>query len=323
MPNGKAWESNAMIVLRSELLTVALSPYGARLTGLWHKDFPQSLVLGAPSGSDFTSDLMYFGALIGPIANRVSGGCIRIADTTWKMETNEPPNCLHSGSNGLHALNWTIADQSECHATFQIVLDHGHGGLPGNRTFIATYAVEDAKLLLDIHATSDQTTPINIAHHPYWNLSQEVSVGQHTLKTAADTYLPVDNATCPTGDIASVSGTAYDFTQPRMVPTDTTLDANLCLSNIRRATPHFAARLSAKDGPTLAIATTEPGLQIYNGTGLRPSNTKLHSGQKLGCGAGIALEPQGWPDAQLHPHFPSILCTVGTRYRQSTVYSFA
>lgn len=323
MSGGKAQKGNGMLVLRSELLTATLFPYGARLTGLWHRDYQNSLVLGAPNDADFTSDLAYFGALIGPVANRISGGRVCINDKVWQMETNEGPNCLHSGGSGLHALNWTIADQSEQHVTFETVLDHGHGGLPGNRAFAATYAVDGSKLTLDIMAMSDQTTPINIAHHPYWNLSRDTSVAAHQLKTAADMYLPVDSATCPTGGVASVSDTPYDFTHPHIVPTHITLDANLCLAHKPYATPRFAARLSAPDGPVLNIETTEPGLQIYNGTGLRPTNTRLHPGQKLGCGAGIALEPQGWPDAPSHPDFPSILYDAGSQYRQRTVYSFS
>jgi len=314
-------KGTSMIVLRSEHLTATLSPFGARLAGLWHKDYTQSLVLGAPEDNDFTSDLIYFGALIGPVANRISGAKVCIDNKVWQMDANEAPNCLHSGSEGLHALHWKITDQSERHATFQIALDHGYGGLPGNRVITATYTVDDIRLRLDITAISDQTTPINIAHHPYWNLSQDASVSAHFLQAAAQTYLPVDSATCPTGEIAAVSGTPYDFTHPLKVPTDTTLDANLCLSRAQRATPQFAARLSVQGGPALEIATTEQGLQIYNGTGLRPSDTRLHPGQKLGCAAGIALEPQGWPDAPSHPGFPSILHAAGARYRQSTIYS--
>lgn len=312
-----------MIALRSETLTATLSPFGARLAGLWHKDYPNSLVLGASDDASFTSDLVYFGALIGPVANRISQGRVCIGNTSWQMETNEAPNCLHSGSDGLHALVWQVTDQSERHVTFGITLVHGAGGLPGNRMFTATYTVERNALRLEITATSDHTTPINVAHHPYWNLSGHASVAEHILQTVATEYLPVDGATCPTGEIASVSGTPYDFTQPHKVPTDITLDANLCLARGKYETPEFAARLSVPDGPALEIATTEQGLRIYNGTGLHPTGTKLHPGQKLGCAAGIALEPQGWPDAPSHRNFPTVLCGAGAQYRQSTIYSIA
>jgi aldose 1-epimerase len=311
-----------MVILRSDTLTVALCAFGARMTGLWYRDYAHSLVLGAPHEADFAGDLMYFGALIGPVANRISGACIRIGESSWQMEANEGHNCLHSGNQGLHALTWPITDQSAQHVTFEITVEHGHCGLPGNRTFKAIYRIEGASLRLDITATTDRTTPVNIAHHPYWNLSGEPSVAAHMLRTAAHTYLPVDGATCPTGDVAPVADTPYDFRRPRAVPTDITLDANLCLAHARYATPRFAARLSAPQAPELEIATTEAGLQVYNGTGLTATQVHLHRGQKLDRCAGIALEPQGWPDAPSHAGFPDIWCDAGAQYRQTTIYSF-
>lgn len=316
-----------MVILRSDVLTAALSEFGARLTGLWHKDYGHSLVLGAPSGADCTSyfndDLMYFGAIIGPVANRISGARVQIGDAVWQMDANEGAHCLHSGTSGLHAVKWGLTDQSERHATFRLTLEHGHGGLPGYRMFEVTYRLEGATLRLNITATSDRLTPVNIAHHPYWNLSQEASVAAHVLTTAADSYLPVDANLCPTGEIAPVARTPYDFTQARAVPTDITLDANLCLAHKRFTAPRFAARLTAPKAPELVISSTEPGLQVYNGAGLQPTDIVLHPGQKLGPCAGIALEPQGWPDAPAHPDFPSILLAAGTQYHQITHYAFS
>ncbi len=312
-----------MIELRTEHLTVLLSPVGARLVGLWYGSYPHSLVLGAPDDAASSGTFEYFGALIGPVANRISGATIEIDGRSWRLPMNEGNNCLHSGPTGLHALRWDTAKRSDNSMTFEIALQHGHGGLPGNRNVTATYSLDGPTLTLVVDASTDHKTPVNIAHHPYWKLSQNDTIADHILKVAADTYLPVTAETCPTGEIASVQNTDFDFRHPRAVPTDVTLDANFCLSPAPHSQPRFAAHLEAPSGPQLEIQTTEPGLQIYNGTGLQATDTPMHTGQQLGPCAGIALEPQRWPDAPSHDRFPSVLLPAGGIYRQITRYTFA
>ena len=97
---------------------------------------------------------------------------------------------------------------------------------------------------------------MNLAHHPYWNLAGADTVGAHRLCVAAQTYLPTDAQTLPTGEVVAVQGTPYDFRETTLLPLDTTLDANLCLAPARRAQPVFAARLTANDAPSLEISTT-------------------------------------------------------------------
>ena len=313
-----------MITLNASTLVAQISPRGAGLNGVWIKGQPHSLVLGAPDPEVTASALPYAGTVVGPVANRISDGAVKIDGVVWRMPRNEGTTCLHSGPDGLHGQHWSVKDQSSRHVTLVCTLPHGACGLPGHREFQAIYHLTDAGTLrLDLSARTDCTTLMNLTHHPYWNLDGAPTVGGHSLHVSADTYLPVDNRTCPTGQIATVTGTPYDFTHPRRIPTDVTLDANFCLASAPRTFPQDVACLTAADGPSLIIATTEPGLQIYNGTGFAPSSAALHDGRVLIPGAGIALEPQRWPDAPTNPHFPGILLHADTPYRQVTEYKIS
>ncbi|WP_227269454.1 aldose epimerase family protein [Roseobacter weihaiensis] len=310
-----------MIVLQSKRLRAHVLTQGAILSGLWLAGHNHSLVLGAPEPATYSRALPYFGAVVGPVANRVGGAEVTIRCKVWQMPANEGATCLHSGPQGLHTRIWHIAEQSLRHVVLRCHLDHGAMGLPGVREITATYRITDDGVLgLTLTAISDRDTAMNLAHHPYWNLDGSPTVGGHRLQVMAETYLPVDDQTLPTGQIASVTGTSYDFRTARAVPTDLMLDACACLASARRPTLETAAILSAPPGLRLQIDTTEPGLQIYNGAGLEPAPAALHPGQRLGRCAGIALEPQGWPDALRHEGFPSILLPAGQLYEQRTEY---
>lgn len=310
-----------VITLSSKTLRAELDPYGARLSGLWMDGWPHSLVLGPATPQALRSPaLAYFGVLVGPVANRISGAAVDINGTRWRMQANEGSTALHSGPDGLHARTWTTVASTGSKLTLSTTLEHGVCRLPGRREITTTYLLSGDTLTLEITAISDATTIMNIAHHPYWNLSGAASVADHQLQVDADQVLDLDARNLPTGLVKSVAGTDYDFRRAKAVATDKPLDANLCLAPARRDAPVRAARLSTGGGPTLEIETTEPGLQVYNGYGLETADIALHSGQQLGPCAGVALEPQGWPDAPRHPRFPSILLEPGETYRQITRY---
>ncbi len=313
-----------MIELRSKTLRATVTTYGAALTGLWVKGTPHSLVLGSCQNSDYQGALTYFGALVGPIANRIGGAQVQIDGRRYELDANEGSTCLHSGSSGLHRQTWAVTAQSESAITMQCHMKDGQGGLPGNRDIRVRYtAYDDGTLSLKITATSDKTTVMNIAHHPYWNLDGAPTVKDHQLEIAASEYTPVTSATLPNGQTVPVKGTAFDFATPRHVPTDKSLDANFCLAGGQQEKPRIAAILSAPGAPVLTLRTTEPGLQLYNSAGLGPANLTLHDREYLGPYAGIALEPQGWPDAPNQPTFPSIALTPHDMYRQITEYRFS
>ena len=310
-----------MITLRSNALTARILPFGATLAGLWYRGHAASLVIGSPDASAYRGPLRYSGAIIGPVANRISGAAVDVDATLYKMEANDGANCLHSGASGLHAQEWRVTHRSVAAVSLRCDLADGANGLPGNRRFDVHYSLtDDGVLFLEMTARSDRTTVVNLAHHPYWNLGPGDTIKDHHLMVRADTYLPVDPQTLPVGDRARVANTPYDFRTFRSIPTDQKLDASVCLAQGPRRHPAPAARLSAPSGLLLEISTTEPGLQIYNGSGLKDAEIPLYDQRVLRSFSGIALEPQGWPDAPRHRDFPSIVLRAGQTYRQTTTY---
>ncbi|MEM9576231.1 MAG: aldose epimerase family protein [Pseudomonadota bacterium] len=309
-----------MIELRSASLKALVSPHGATLAGLWARPYPNSLVLGTSDQHHLVEHLTYFGALVGPIANRIAGGRITIDGVAWNLEQNEGTNTLHSGAKGLHGLMWEVEEVRDESVTLAISLPDGFGGLPGVRKITARYVLNGTTLRLEIIAESDRATVMNIAHHPYWNLDGSDTVAAHSLRIPADTYLPTNAFSLPTGEVALVQGTEYDFRKTRKIPIGTTLDATLCLGRKRLDAPCKCAVLTAPGGPRLEVHTTEPGLQLYNGTGICDVPADLFDDRRLLPCAGVALEPQAWPDAPNHKGFPSIYLQKTEKYCQITEY---
>ena len=309
----RGWHGCVMtdtVTLTSNQLTARISPHGARLETLCFEGGP-SLVLHTDPDTHPDWRSFYPGAIVGPVANRVKGGRFTLNGTTCQMPCNENGiAALHSGPDGLDQRVWTITDQSASDLHLHITLPDGDGGLPGTREIEAHYAVRDATLTLTITARTDAPTPINIAHHPYWRLGDAAA---HLLQVAAPHYLPVDARNIPTGEIAPVTGTAFDHSAPR--PLDPQVDHNLCCATARRDRPTHLATLTGTNGLQLDVDSTEPGLQVYAGAHL-----PTLPGTDIAPFAGIALEPQGWPDAVNQPHFPSVLCAPDQPYRQITRY---
>ncbi len=310
-----------IITLENDRLQVRLLARGATLTSLRFAGQSRNLVLGYVDPADHARIPGFAGHLAGPVANRVRAGRVVIDGETFQMPLNEGGRtCLHSGVDGVHAQVWACASQNDNQVTFACTLQDGQNGLPGNRAITAQYAVTGSTLRLTIRAQSDKSTPINIASHPYWNLDGAADVSGHSLEVAAHSYLPTDAHNLPTGEIRPVDGTPLNFRRPKAVPLDPTLDLNFCLSETMADTPAPVATLRGRDGTSLHIATTCPGLQVYTGAHLPDMPVAMADCPPLAPFAGIALEPQHWPDAPHHSHFPQITLHPGETYQQITEY---
>lgn len=299
-----------VLTLTSTDLTATVSTLGARLETLRFQGGPNLLLHSDdPAWRD-----SYGGTIVGPVANRVRGGQVRIGETTCQMPCNENGiTALHSGAGGLDTQNWAVIAHEAHRLHLRCALADGAGGLPGNRVFDVIYGVDGPQMTLDIQATTDADTPIAIAHHPYWRLGD---ARDHLLQIHADRYLPLDATHLPSGEVRPVAGTVFDYRKAR--PVDPHTDHNFCVGQIRRTTPVRVATLSGTDGLTLHIDSTEPGLQVYAGAFLRDI-----PGTFIKPGAGLALEPQGWPDAVNQPDFPSIIACYDAAYQQKTCYLIA
>lgn len=308
----------AIIHLQAGGFRAEISPFGAALTRF--RLHEHDLILSLRAGSSPALNDFYAGSIIGPVANRITNGHVPIDGQVFQMERNEAgQTALHSGFDGLHACHWTPHNQTSSHVSLTCQLLDGHSGLPGNRDITVTYVLDQDGLTITITGQTDKKTPLNIVHHPYWALETDQSKTLLTIN--AHSYLPTCASALPNGHISPIAQTEFDFTVPRAIGADANLDYNWCLGTDKPDSPRHAASLRASTGLQLDIATTEVGLQVYTGSGLPDLQAKDCAGLSIEPNAGIALEPQGWPDAPNKPAFPSIMVEKGQVYRQTTRYT--
>ncbi len=294
--------SAASLTISSDRLDVRVLTFGSALAALHFDGGPNLLVppCGEPGSP---GDTPFIGPVVAPVANRLTVP-LDVDGRDLPITPVRPGGfVLHSGDGGTHERDWQVMEHSGDAVTLAIDLPDGLGGFPGNRRVTLDWRVAGAELRLDITATTDAPTLMNIAHHPFWALNGTGRAGQ-IFTSPAPRYTPITPEILPTGEIAEVAGTDYDFRTPRTP--GPTLDGNLCLSDAPTDMPRLIATLAAEDGPTLDILSTAPGLQIFTG---KPY--------------GIALEPQLWPNAPAHPAFPSIRLDPGETFRQATIYRFS
>lgn len=306
-------------------LSVTLLTLGAILNDVRLKGVDYGLTLGSPKIEAYDGGPMnFFGALVGPVANRIAGARAELDGQELRFEANEGETVLHGGPNGIYAEIWEIAALSEDAATLTLDLPHGKGGFPGNRKISATFRVSaPASLSLEITATTDAPTLMNIANHSYWSLDGTATTEGHVLQIPADRYTPVDDKLIPTG-VAPVEGTGFDLRAGRVLkPSDAQrYDHNFCLSDtVGEMKP--AALLRGASGVELRMETTDPGLQLFDAAPISSGDIPGHRGVPEGAFCGLALEAQGWPDAPNHADFPSVRLDPGETYRQETRWHFS
>lgn len=320
-PDGRAVEA---VSLHAGDLSVTLLTLGAAIHDVRLKGVPYPLTLGATDIAAYAGPMTYFGALVGPVANRIAGASAPLNGDLLSFEANEGTTCLHGGPHGMHTEVWQIESATDNAVTMTLELPDGTGGFTGNRTVKARFSLDaPAHLRLVIEAETDKDTYINIANHSYWSLDGTPTISGHILTIPADRYTPVDRALIPTG-VADVHGTDFDFRSGRAVGDGTPrIDHNLCLSDAPRDTLQHACTLTGQSGVTLRIDTTEPGLQAYDAGKQSSAPYVGLTGKPYGAFCGMALEPQRWPDGPNQTGFPTCRLNAGDVYRQETVWSFS
>ena len=304
------------VTLDNGSLTVAVLTKGATLQSVRLAGVAHDLTLGSELLSDYEGKMRSFGALIAPVVNRLSEATAPIGGKPFEFEPNQAArHTLHSGSAGTHHKVWSLGAVTPTAVTLTLNLPAGEGGFPGNRLVSATFSLNGPALRLEVTAATDALTLFNAANHSYWNLDGSATWAGHCLRIAADACLPTTADFTPTGQIADLTDTAYDLRQMRAItPGVDNFDHNFCLSHTRQPL-RDVLWLAGASGVTLTVATTEPGIQVYDGrAAIRPGHAAYE---------GLAFEAQNWPDAPNHPGFPSIELAPGDTYHQITEWRFA
>ncbi len=302
-------------------LQVELLTYGAILRQL---SFPvggrrRNLILSLERLQDYVSDRAYVGPVVGRFGNRIAQGRFSIDGSAHQLTQNENGNHLHGGALGVSKRLWRLLEApSKRSVTLGYRSPAGEEGYPGNLDIQLAISVQPHALRMQFTAHCDAPTPVNLTYHPYFNLGGEATA--HWLRIPASRYLPVGAGLIPTGEMASVEGTPFDFRASRKLappPPDTHPqlqrgggydhcwvlddDAN-CHCELRSPTGDVALRMLGSGA----------GLQFYNGQFLSQAHAAI--------GSGLILEPQGLPDAPNHPEFPNSILRPGETYRASIEY---
>src|SRR3954464_7468742 len=326
-------------------IEVQVTNYGGIITSIKTPDRAGRLadiVLGYDSLAGYLRDSPYFGAIVGRYANRIARGKFTLDGKTYTLAVNNGPNSLHGGVRGYDKVVWTAEALKDHDGQDNLVLRYtspdGEEGYPGTVHVQVVYTLTDDALMVVYEATTDKATPINLSQHTYWNLAGDAQrdVLGHIVTINADSITPVDSTLIPTGEIAPVEGTPFDFRAPTAIGArvdqrqNTQIrygngyDHNWVLNRDGAAAGAlvFAARVvEPSSGRTMEITTTEPGLQFYSGNFLDGSITGK-GGAVYRFRYGLALETQHFPDSPNHPNFPSTILRPGQQYRSRTVFKF-
>ena len=323
-------------------LEVRAITYGGIIVSLRTPDRHGNLddvVLGYDDLDGYLRDSPYFGSIVGRYGNRIANGRFALDGDTYELATNNGPNHLHGGLRGFDKVVWSaelLEGDDGVAVIFTYVSTDGDEGYPGTLTARVTYTLTDQnELIVDYLATTDKATPVNLTQHSYFNLAGAGSgdVLGHQLRINARNFTPVDETLIPIGELASVTGTPFDFTTStpigaRIEQDDEQLirgggyDHNFVLDRPETGLQHAARVAEPTTGRVLDIYTTEPGLQFYSGNFLDGSITGK-SGRVYRHRYGFCLETQHFPDSPNRPNFPSTILRPGEEYRSRTVFAFS
>jgi len=311
--------------------------YGAIITSIITPDRdgkPGDIVIGFDALDGYLKPPPYFGAVVGRYGNRIAKGRFTLDGKTYALAVNNGANHLHGGIKGFDKVVWKgepLAGKTG--VAFSRRSPDGEEGYPGNLDVRVTYELTDRnELVLTYHATTDKATPVNLTNHSYFNLAGGGDILAHQLMIAADRYTPVDNTLIPTGVLAPVQGTPFDFRTPtaigaRIGQADEQLkngggyDHNWVLNRSGSGRQLAVRVVEPKSGRTLEVSTTEPGLQFYSGNHLDGTITGK-GGQVYQQRSGFCLETQHYPDSPNQPSFPSTILKPGASYDSQTVLTF-
>lgn len=300
--------------LSATVLTLGAIVQDLRLDGIDHP-----LVLGAPDAASYLGPTRYFGAIVGRLANRIGNARFTLDGRDYRTDANfRDRHTLHGGSDGVDVHVWRIEARTPSSVTLSLSLPDGHMGFPGTIALTTRIALEDGALNFVLGATADAPTPCSLTHHGYFNLDGSGDVRNHSVHIDADHMLPTTDDLIPTGEIAPVAGTRFDFRAPRPLGPEP-CDRCFCLSDGPRPL-RPVAWITGESGLALRVETTACGLQFYNGAYLR--DVPGLDGRIYGPQAGLALEAQAWPDAPNQPNFPDTILRPGEAWSETTRYVF-
>ncbi|BDT57960.1 aldose 1-epimerase [Massilia varians] len=334
LPNGEA--ITQFTLTNAGGMVARIIDFGGIITELHAPDRDGRLadvVLGFDTLAPYVSDSPYFGALIGRYGNRIAKGRFTLDGREVALPVNNGNNHLHGGVPGFDKVKWQATVEGDSLRLAYTSRD-GEQGYPGTLQVTVVYALLDTgELVVRFHAVTDAPTPVNLTQHSYFNLAGGGDILGHVLGIDADAFVAIDEESIPTGALAPVEGTPFDFRTPRPIGSRI-MDDDVQLRNgqgydhcFALNKPHgkgmtLAARaLEPHSGRVLELFTEEPGVQFYSGNFLDGSLTG--KGQTYAYRSGFCLEPQHFPDSPNQPHFPNVILRPGEVYQTESRFRFS
>ena len=292
------------------------------------------VVLGFDSLDEYVKgNKAFFGALIGRYGNRIAGGKFKLDGNTYQIPLNDGTNALHGGPKGFDKVVWE-GKEIPHGVELTYVSPDGDMGFPGKLTTVVRYTLVGKDLKIDYSATTDKDTVLNLTNHSYFNLAGAGNgdILKNEVKINANRYTPVDATLIPTGELAPVEGTPFDFRKPTAVGARINddndqlkkghgYDHNWVLDSSGKMA-EAAEVYEPSSGRVLQVITDQPGVQFYTGNFLDGSITGK-GGKVYGHRSGLCLETQHFPDSPNHPKFPSTELKPGQKYHWVTIFRFS
>lgn len=319
--------------------TVKITPWGGVVTQIVVADRtgkPGDVVLGFADAAAYTAAVPYIGALIGRYGNRIAKGQFSLDGQTYTLAVNNGANHLHGGIKGFDKVLWSAAPVNPGVPSLTLTYQARdlEEGYPGNLTATVVYTLTEAdELVIEYQAVTDKKTIVNLTNHTYFNLAGGGDILGHEVMINADRYTPVDEGLIPTGELAPVAGTPFDFRSAtaigaRIDQDDEQLkrgkgyDHNFVLNGQMGELRLAASVYEPKSGRVVEVFSTEPGLQFYSGNFLDGSLTGK-GGQSYAFRSGFCMETQHFPDSPNQADFPSTVLNPGETFHSKTVYKFS
>ena len=332
----------SIYTLKSADIVMQVTNFGARVVSLWTPDkngHYEDVVLGYNNIQDYVNNPgeRFLGAVVGPYANRIAGGTYTIGEEVYNFPLNNNGQTLHGGLKGLDMVVWNVDSVDEDSIVLSYTHPDGLDGMPGNLSIVMTYTLTpNNEFKVDYVAETDKATHVNISHHSFFNLKGEGNgtITDNVMVINASHTTPVNEVLIPSGEIADVTGTPFDFREAHVIgerieADDQQLKNGLGYDHnwvLDRKTPdqiEFAASVyEPASGRFLEVYTDQPAMQFYSGNFFDgKSNGKY--GKALKFRESIALETQKYPDTPHHANFPSTLLNPGEKYTHTCVYRFS
>ena len=331
-----------LYTLKNADLTMQVTNFGARVVSLWTPDKNgnyEDIVLGYDNIDKYINNPgeRFLGAVVGPYANRIAGGTYTICNETYTFPQNNNGQTLHGGLKGLDMVVWDVFAADDSTLVLSYTHPDGQDGMPGNLEIFMTYTLTSSnEFKVEYLAQTDKPTHVNLSHHSFFNLKGEGNgtINDHILYINGSKTTPVNEVLIPTGDIADVTGTPFDFRKAKAIGTDLYVENEQFKNGsgydhnwvLDRQTPDqlemAASVLEPASGRFMEVWTDQPAIQFYGGN-FFDGTTDGKYGKALRYRESIALETQKYPDSPNHPHFPSTLLKPGEDYTHICVYRFS